>query len=401
MTRNDPEVLLAPATAPIWQAAEAMSEPNPAAVTRLRRDNPDVPAEVISAIITQSVLRRRGRQQLGSVADRLLFTTAGLQQCTRPVVAARRAQLLVDKGVTSVRDLGCGIGLDSLAFLNAGMSVIPVERDQDTAKIARINLGVPVVVADATDAGLPQTDATFIDPARRDGEQRTLNPNQWSPSWRWVTDYAAHQPMTVAKAAPGLPHVNIPHDATAEWISVSGQLVETCVWFSGLSANQPRRRAVLLTQGEDPWQPASIQELSNDDAPEPAPLGELNDWIVEPDPAIIRSHLIDVLAARIGAVGLSPGIAYLTMNTPPVESWGQLFQVLATVPAGGKALRLELRRRGIGKLEVHTRGLGIDPTRLRKSLRLSGKGPVHHLLLTRLAGTPCGFLVDPQQRKSH
>ena len=401
MTSIPPADLLAPSTAPVWRAAAALTAPDPAAVTRIRRTNPDIPADVVSAIITQTTLRRQAQRQLGSVADQLLFTSAGAQQCTRPVVAARRARLLVAQGVTSIRDLGCGIGVDSLACQRAGLTVVPVEQDPATAQLAEANLGVPVTVADVTSAELPETDATFVDPARREGDRRILNPDHWAPPWRWVIDYATHHPRTVAKAAPGLPHEAISPDCATEWISVSGQLVETCVWFPGLTDALSRRSAVLLRPGDDPWQPTTAQQLSSHADPTPAPVGHPNDWIVEPDPAIIRSHLIDVLATRIDAVGLSPGIAYLTMARPPVEVWGQLFRVLDEVPAGGKALKLELRRRNIGKVEVHTRGLGIDPARLRKSLGLSGKGPVHHLLLTRVAGSASGFLVEPQQPQPH
>lgn len=401
MTSIPPADLLEPSTAPVWRAAAALTAPDPAAVARIRRKNPDIPADVVSAIITQTTLRRQARPQLGAVADQLLFTSAGAQQCTRPVVAARRARLLVAQGITSIRDLGCGIGVDSLACQRAGLTVVPVEQDPATAQLAEANLGIPVTVADVTSAELPEADATFVDPARREGDRRILNPDRWAPPWPWVIDYAGQHPRTVAKAAPGLPHEAINSDCAAEWISVSGQLVETCVWFPGLTDALPRRSAVLLRPSDDPWQPAIEQQLGSHADPAPAPLGQPNDWIVEPDPAIIRSHLIDVLAARINAVGLSPGIAYLTTASPPTESWGQLFRMLAQVPAGGKALKLELRRRNIGKIEVHTRGLGIDPARLRKSLGLSGKGPVHHLLLTRVAGSASGFLVEPQPPQPH
>ncbi len=401
MTSIPPADLLEPSTAPVWRAAAALTAPDPAAVARIRRKNPDIPADVVSAIITQTTLRRQAQPQLGSVADQLLFTSAGAQQCTRPVVAARRARLLAAQGITSIRDLGCGIGVDSLACQRAGLTVVPVEQDPATAQLAEANLGIPVTVADVTSAELPEADATFVDPARREGDRRILNPDRWAPPWPWVIDYAGQHPRTVAKAAPGLPHEAINSDCAAEWISVSGQLVETCVWFPGLTDALPRRSAVLLRPGDDPWQPAIEQQLGSETHPAPAPLGQPNDWIVEPDPAIIRSHLIDVLAARINAVGLSPGIAYLTTASPPTESWGQLFRMLAEVPAGGKALKLELRRRNIGKIEVHTRGLGIDPARLRKSLGLSGKGPVHHLLLTRVAGSASGFLVEPQPPQPH
>jgi len=87
VTSIPPADLLAPSTAPVWRAAAALTAPDPAAVTRIRRTNPDIPADVVSAIITQTTLRRQAQRQLGSVADQLLFTSAGAQDRSLPLAA--------------------------------------------------------------------------------------------------------------------------------------------------------------------------------------------------------------------------------------------------------------------------------------------------------------------------
>lgn len=400
MLELSPAELLAPETKEIWVAADTLEEPTPADIIRLRRIAPDLPTDLVSAVITQVQLRRKARSSLGDVANRMLFTATGLQQSTPPATASRRARRLVDLGLTSVLDVGCGIGVDAMASQRAGLTVTAIEKDPVTAAFATVNLEQQVRNDDAVVGTLPLCDATFFDPARRSQNRRLMSPDDWSPSWSWITKYGEGRPRTVAKAAPGIPHDRIPARCAAEWVSLDHRLIETCIWFEGLAAGLPRRSAVLLHQQSDPWKVGEESVLGTDDESQPAPLGPVADWILEPDPAIIRSHLIDTLAERIGAVGLSSDIAYLTSNHPPDPSWAQRLKVLDEVPAGGKALRLELRRREIGKVEIHTRGLGIDPTRLRRSLKLSGSGPLHHLLLTRVAGTPTGFLVQPDSPKS-
>ena len=70
----------------------------------------------------------------------MFFTRDGLEQATRPVVADQHAQRFVAAGVRRVVDLGCGIGSDALAFVRAGLEVVAVERDPDTAAVAAANL---------------------------------------------------------------------------------------------------------------------------------------------------------------------------------------------------------------------------------------------------------------------
>ena len=78
------------------------------AVTRLRREghSPDL----VSAVVGQARLRTRGRAKFGDLAERMLFTRAGLEQATRLPLAARHAARFRDAGFARVADLGCGIG---------------------------------------------------------------------------------------------------------------------------------------------------------------------------------------------------------------------------------------------------------------------------------------------------
>src|SRR2546425_174202 len=74
-----------------------------------------------SAALTQAALRRQATAKFGTDADRMFFTTDGLAQATRAVVAQRRAGRLVAAGVRRCADLGCGVGADTLALARAGV----------------------------------------------------------------------------------------------------------------------------------------------------------------------------------------------------------------------------------------------------------------------------------------
>ena len=133
--------------------AAAAAQPDPdslAAATALRAR---FPPDLAAAALTQVGLRRSARTKLGDRADSVLFTRAGLEQASRAAVAAHHADRFVAAGVRRVVDLGCGIGADALALLDAGLEVVAVDSDPETAAIAQANLGdrAEVLVGDAVE----------------------------------------------------------------------------------------------------------------------------------------------------------------------------------------------------------------------------------------------------------
>ncbi len=80
MSELSPAELLAPEMDKIWATASTLNEPTPAEIARIRSVNPDLSAELVSAVITQIQLRRKAQSTLGPTANTMLFTRAGLQQ---------------------------------------------------------------------------------------------------------------------------------------------------------------------------------------------------------------------------------------------------------------------------------------------------------------------------------
>ncbi|NCD20882.1 MAG: class I SAM-dependent methyltransferase, partial [Actinobacteria bacterium] len=154
----DPGVWALLASLPPYEPAEALKLGD-----RLRARGLD--ADLVATILTQLHLRDRARAKFGGFADSMLFTEAGLQQATRLVVAAHHAGRYRDAGCTHVADLGCGIGADSLALAGLGIEVDAVERDEETAALALVNLmafpGARVLHADALDLDLSPYDGLF------------------------------------------------------------------------------------------------------------------------------------------------------------------------------------------------------------------------------------------------
>jgi SAM-dependent methyltransferase len=356
-----------------------------AAATALRARG--ISPDLASAALTQADLRRRGRTKFGAAADLMLFTRPGLEQATRAVVADRRAARLADAGVRSLADLGCGLGSDALAAARRGIRVHAVDADPLTAALAAANAAaagladlVTVECADATTVPVEKFDAVFADPARRRaGRGRVMDPRSWSPSWDFIATLPERVPRTVLKLAPGIDHALLPAGAEGEWVSVDGDLVEAAFWCGPLAA--VARRAVLLPGGA---------ELTGSGV-EAAPVGPVGTFLYDPDPAVVRSHLVAEFAAAVGGRIADPDIAYVYTDTAVDTGYGRRLEITDVLPFSLKRLRTLLRDRGVGRLEIRKRGSALEPEQLRRDLRLSGSAGAS-LVLTRVAGAPTVLL---------
>ncbi|WP_239117680.1 class I SAM-dependent methyltransferase [Paractinoplanes ferrugineus] len=373
--------------------AAAADHGNPLAAASAVRSH-GIAADLASAALTQVELRRRAVAKFGAAAGRMFFTRAGLEQATRAVVADRRAARLAAAGVRTMADLGCGLGSDALAAARAGISVYAVEADPDTAAVASANvtaLGldhlIKVDCADATTVSVADFDAVFADPARRKaGRGRVFDPKSFSPPWDFVAALATRVPRTVLKLAPGIDHALLPPGAEGEWVSVDGDLVEAAFWCGPLAA--AARRATLLSGTARP--PA---ELTGSGVAK-APVGAVGRYVYDPDPAVVRSHLVAEFAELIdGRLG-DPEIAYVYSDTPADTPFARRLEITDVLPFSLKRLRTLLRDRGVGRLEIRKRGSALEPEQLRRDLRLSGPSAAS-LILTRVAGAPTTLLCRP------
>lgn len=347
------------------------------------------PPELVAAVLTQARLRTRARARFHDFAERMLFTPEGLEQATRLQVAAQHAGRLARAGMTSVADLGCGIGADALAFASLGLRVVAVERDEVTAAIAAYNLApfpeARVVHGDALEEEPADVDALWFDPARRGGGRRLADPTDWSPPLDAVFARAAERPSGI-KLGPALDHALLPEGVEAQWVSVDREVVELVVWTGALAREGVGRSALLLGRG-------GSAELT---APSPAPdaeVGPLGEYLLEPDGAVIRARLIGELAHRVEGRMLDGTIAWITSDEAPVTPFGQAFRVREELPFDTRKLKTALRERGVGTLEIKKRGVDVDPAALRTRLALRGTASAT-LVLTRVAGRRTALLVD-------
>jgi SAM-dependent methyltransferase len=347
-------------------------------------------------------LRARARPVFGADADVLFLTADTLEQAGRPALATRRAQRLMADDADSAADLGCASGTDTVALARTGASVLAVDLDPLARELTAANaeaLGVAdrvwVVAGDAVElvdaargGEVAGCGAAVLDPARRAGGRRQLDPDRWSPPWATVAALLDRVPRTVVKVAPGLDHERVPDGVEAEWVSAGGSIVEALLW--GRAVSTVWRRASLV-RGD------AVLELTADADPGPAPSGPVRGWLHEPDPAVIRSGLVSLVATDLGATLVDPTIAYLTSDGPTGSPWVSSYRVDEVLPFNLRKLKALLRTRGVGRVVVKKRGSAIEPETVARQLRGEGAGTAT-VVVTRVAGAPTALVCDLSDR---
>jgi SAM-dependent methyltransferase len=346
------------------------------------------PPALAKAAVETVLLRRRASAKFAA-ADRMYFTREALEQASGGAVAAYRAGRLAAYPV--VLDLGCGVGADALALAAAGCRVEAIDRDELRLAMAGANaaaLGladrVRVTRGDVLAMPLPPADAAVADPSRRAGDRRFLAPDRYDPPLGAVLGRFPVGFPLAAKIAPGVARRDIEgYDAEAEWITAGGELKECVLWFGPLKT--AGRRATVIGPPPPAGEGSCIPSLAADRPVPDPPAGPIGEYLFDPDPAVIRADLVGLLAGRLGAVAVDPGVAVLTAPAGVASPFADTYRVEHAAPVHPGRLRDYLRERRVGRVTVLKRAAEVDADGLVKKLKLGG--PDHrHLILTRSGG---------------
>lgn len=309
--------------------------------------------------------------------DRLWWTAEALEQSTpRPVALHHAARFA---GQERVLDLGCSVGGDLLA-LQAVAPSVGVDLDLARLLLARENVpGAGLVCADVTT--LRPAGAVFADPARRLAGRRGYDPQSWSPPLAQVLAWPVSG--LGVKVAPGIDHEALPPELEVEVVSLGGDVKEAVLW--GGELRRGRRRTATVLPGP--------HVLTDDGAPAPG-VRAPGQYLLEPDGAVIRAHLVAELVRLVDGWLLDSSIAYVAADLVVPTPFGRWYEVLEVMPFSLKGLKARLRAHDAGPLVVKKRGTAVEPEVLRKQLRLTGSTEVT-VVLTRQEGRQVAMVVRP------
>ena len=379
-------VLLAEANALLAARAETLT-----ALTRLRRN---AAPELAVAAWDMAEMRRRGQAKFGPQAAQMYFVREALEQASGRGTADYHATRIAASGAASVTDLGGGIGGDALAFARAGLEVTLIERDpvralfaEENARACGLAERLAVVREDITEAAFT-AQAAWLDPARRRDSRRVSDPEDYAPPLSWLTELSARGVGSIGvKLSPGIDHALAGRFAAElEFLSEGGECREALLWLGGARSGDALRATVITPQG-----PVSL--AGREDAPgQPSAAG--GKYLYEPDPAVIRAHLVGTLARQLDAAPVDPQIAYLLGDELRHTPFADAYEVLDRFSYGNKRLQKALTDRDVGRVIIKKRGFPQEPDEVRKQLKLRGAqemivvlariGKGHEVFLCRL-----------------
>ncbi len=365
----------------------------PSRVLALR--NRGVDGLMAGALVEVAEVRKRAARRFAN-AEVLFFTGEMLAQASSPAISAYHAQRLLT--FETVADLGCGAGMDSVAFAQAGLAVCAVERDPVRLVFARANAEALGLLAsgDRLEAGkivFRQADVTqnewsanaaFFDPARRtDGKRHSRHAEQYEPSLSFLEAIRARVQAGCVKLSPALPDEVLQGlGGTVEFLSEGRECKEACVWFGKAQTAGKPMSAVLLSDGLT----FATTEL-------PPVAAQIGAYLYDPDPALVRAGATSNLP---GAERISGADAYLTGDSPltPTRA-AQSYRVLESHVYRPQTWKLLLRARNINRLVIKKRYFPQEPLQIHKELGLSGKGEEGTLVLVRDGKRFIGVLCEP------
>ncbi len=397
-------------------------------------------------------------------ADAMFFTGEGLEQSTGEAVARYRAAQFPPGAAVLDACCGIGGDALALAAQGPVLAVdrspvvaacaranaetfagaiFPAARTRLQDGIARaetISRETPAVparhsiytlCADVTTLDLARLraagiEAAFFDPSRRAGNEaggrrRVRASSDYAPPLDWLETLRAAFDFVAVKVSPAIDDDALrPYGASVEFISERGECKVAVLWFgrdigrgtgaeAGTTGAIKTARAPSLgragANGENycgtvlrPGQPPETLTAFAADAP---PIVGPRAWLLEPDPAVIRAHLVPQVAALADAGQFDPQIAYLTTDTKLTTPFATAYRVLDWLPFHLKNVQARLRALNRSVAAIKRRGVPLDPMELRTRLtgadRSAGDTRPAVVVLTRFADKPVAILCEPPE----
>jgi len=386
--------LLTPPGRALLAGADALLQSRTEMLTALTRMRRTVSPEVAVIAWDMAEMRRRGQAKFGPQAADMYFVREALEQASGRGTADYHAARLVATGAATVADLGGGIGGDALAFARAGLEVTLIERDpvralfaEENARVWGLADRVAIVQRDITEAAVT-AQAAWLDPARRRDSRRVSDPEDYSPPLSWLADLSGQGVGGIGvKLSPAIDHALAGRfGAELEFLSEGGECREALLWLGTARSGDALRATVITPSG-----PHSLTG-AEDTSGQPSAAG--GRYLYEPDPAVIRAHLVRTLARRLGAAPADPQIAYLLGDALVFTPFADAYEVLDRFPYSNKRLQKALTSRDVGRVIIKKRGFPQEPDEVRKQIKLRGPeemivvlarvGKGHEVFLCRL-----------------
>ncbi len=336
MTAEEFQILT---SAEVSKAIEQRIECNPIEIAL------DKHLEHASAVATQVKRLQRARAKLPSYYSvRAILPPRAYEQSSSEQCAMHKSLT-----GTTVLDLTCGLGVDTLALSRKFSRVVSLERDQVLAEVTRHNLkllgadNVEIICASAEEY-LAETsehfDWIFADPDRRSekGEKMVLledcSPNMVAlyPRLREVADKICIKCSPLFDTAEALRKFD---HCSVETVSLGGECKEVNIYIDG---NAPTVSATAIGLGDFTIEQRDLDNYCFAQIPE---TFDHYRYITIPDASLVHSRLTAAAFAGKADVWSNSGVALSTEK--PEGTVGRTYSIEAIYEIGSKELKKRLK----------------------------------------------------------
>ncbi|MCF7919418.1 MAG: class I SAM-dependent methyltransferase [Candidatus Cloacimonetes bacterium] len=351
-------------------------------------------------ILTQKDLRQKAHLKFHSPQQKL-FTSKGLQQASSLALAEYHYQKSLN--AFSIADLCCGIGADLIALAQHKEKVYALDIDEETLLCAQYNCRhlsqIEFLKQPAEDFN-QRIDLIFADPDRRPDSRRSLDPETMSPPLSALLQLFFTQklaPRLLLKLAPALDYKVLEKKYFSplgiyptsgfhwEFISENGVLKEIllCLEESDVSA---KRQAILLP-GNHTLSGSGLEKIA---------VSGWQEFLFEPDNAIIRAGLVQKIGTDLGYQILDPHIALLTGKIPVSSKFGKTYRILEHFPWNLKHLKKYFKQHAVGELIIKTRGFPLTAEKILSEFKLQGTNRMI-IVIVRIGSQHQVAVLEPEK----
>lgn len=332
----------------------------------------------VRAMTEQLACRQKAQKKLPALCKHnLLYTTEGLEQASGERAAAYKSTLMHGRHLF---DMTGGLGIDTIFLANRFARSWYSERDPKLAAVMSYNLakcGIKSVEVHHGESiryleSFPDNsfDWIMVDPDRREKQHRTITLQEASPDVVAIQELLLRKSHNICiKASPVLEtsalKTLLPALHSILVVSVDHRCRELLLLLNrDTAAEHPVTiKAVVLTS------PDGLFEITGETGAERT-VTTVQEYLFEPDPAIIKARLSATLALQFGCSFINESVDYLTGSQDLPSFPGRRFRVNDSFRYKEKKIRNEIRNRNIRGASIQRRDFPADVATMRKKLQL-------------------------------
>jgi hypothetical protein len=313
-------------------------------------------------------------QKIDLICDKLAY-----EQATAKDISEFKAKLW--QSGAKIMDLCCGMGGDSFWLPNgivaSGTDIVPERVLMFNENMERLGLPHKAVLQNALDS--TGGDFFCIDPARRGG---------LSPNFESVLELSKKFCGGMIKLPPAYNENELPMESDVLYLGNANDCRE-CLMLSGVFGKGMMRAVAVCKNETFEWQ-CDKSELQNINLE----VKKLGNFILEPNPVLVRSHLFLNEAKKYGFWQIDSTLAYVSCENLPTEYSGfTAYKAIEQSSLSTNHVKAMLRKYNAGKITLKKRGVEVVPE--AEIRRLAPKGEKEYVLFyTRILGEKQAILAE-------